>query len=82
MTDEISRQMYENACEDREGLAQRCKQAENLLLGMMGLVELLSHNCDIQEQIRKDMLTNHRYVDAVTFGPVAGSVPPKDCVKS
>jgi hypothetical protein len=67
---EISRQQYENACEDREGLAKRCAGAEDLLLGMIGLVQLLSHNKDIPEDIRKDMLINHRYVDAVAFGAV------------
>jgi hypothetical protein len=65
--------MYENACEDREGLAQRCRQAENLLLGMIGLVQLLSFNKDIPEHIRKDLFTNHRYIDAIAFGPVAST---------
>lgn len=69
---EISRQQYDNAREDREGLAKRCIAAEELLLGMIGLVQLLSHNTDIPACIRKDMLTNHRYIDAVAFGPVAG----------
>lgn len=69
---EISRQQYENACEDREGLAKRCIAAENLLLGMIGLIQLLSHNSDIPKEVREGMLTNHRYVDAVAFGPVRG----------
>lgn len=67
------RLQYEAVCDDREGLAKRCREVENLLLGMIGLIDLLSHNTSIPAHVRNDMKTNHRYVDAIAFGAVASS---------
>jgi hypothetical protein len=42
--------------------------------GLIGLIQLLSHNKDIPESIRSNMLMNHRFIDAV------GSPAKRQCV--
>jgi hypothetical protein len=71
------RQLAENRKEDNEGLIQqinkledRCKGGDDVLLGLLGLIQLLSNNADIPEQVRNDMLTSHRYVDALRFNAI------------
>ena len=68
------RELAERRKEDNEGLIDqinrleaRCKGGDEALLGITGLIQLLSHNTDIPEHVRKDMLTSHRYVDALKF---------------
>lgn len=39
------------------------------LSGMIGLVQLLSHNGDIPPDIRADMTENHRFKDALACFP-------------
>jgi hypothetical protein len=43
---------------------ERIDDLEAALWGMLGLIQLLSHNRDIPETVRDGMLTNHRYLDA------------------
>lgn len=41
-------------------------EIHDALLGMIGLVHLITSRTDLPDDIRKALLTNHRYIDART----------------
>lgn len=43
---------------------ERIDELQSGLKGLIGFVQLLSHNRDIPKSVRDDMLLNHRVIDA------------------
>lgn len=59
----------------------RLDELRDATLGLIGLVQMISHRDDLPAEIRNVLLTNHRFVDAcavVGFTPDTGSSSTKE----
>lgn len=64
--------LSDTTCDDRAsethrkliGARERIEDLEGALRGLIGLVQLISHNRDLPAAFRETLMTNHRVLDA------------------